>query len=291
MRYTLPSCPLTYHVLTRERNAVDDSPGFDTERFMNLQATNVNGRMQLDGVVVGRSIRDGVRDHGEPTSDYAPPLLETDGLGWTEREGPTWLFNTVSSPGLAWFFPTLPTALTPGKTSAWEVPYNSGQSTAALRVEAARGKAGVRWQLDERAKRGEKEVVIPTTYSPAELRFVDFHLEKGVRVAELVLTSEHRFDSEPVPGLKQHTVTKRRGSYAVAATGRILRAHVEHDEVTTTTTQRFYSSSDARMNLVAACDGPVAPSLEPTLTGEERAQPPENRIRIEVMPPPRKRAP
>ena len=48
VRYTLPSCPLTYHVLTRELNTIDDSPGFDTERFMNLQATNVNGRMQLD---------------------------------------------------------------------------------------------------------------------------------------------------------------------------------------------------------------------------------------------------
>jgi len=109
---------------------------------MNLQATNVNGRMQLDGVVVGRSIRDGVRDHGNPTRDYAPPLLETDGLGWTEREGPTWLFNSVSTPGLAWFFPTLPIALAAARAAARRTRWLPSMSAARRSPSLERNATG-----------------------------------------------------------------------------------------------------------------------------------------------------
>lgn len=75
----------------------------------------------------------------------------------------------------------------------------------------------------------------------------------------------------------------------MTATGRVLRAHVESSRVTTTGSaaagtpvQRDVENTDAKMYLVRACDGPVAPSIEPVLTAEERAAPVDDRVRIEL---------
>jgi hypothetical protein len=56
VRYALPACPLSYEVLVREKSDLDGA-GFDTERFMTLEATAQNGRMRLDAVVDRRAAR------------------------------------------------------------------------------------------------------------------------------------------------------------------------------------------------------------------------------------------
>jgi hypothetical protein len=250
-------------------------------------------------VVVGRPVHDGVRGYGKPDADYAPPLLETDGLGWAEREGPTWLFSEVGGQGgLAWFFPTLPAAADRDATAVWEVPHASGQSSAALRTEATRGgRPSLLSQLAQREAAGEKEVEVPTTFTHAEVRFQESHLEQGVRVSEFSMTAERHDAIKPNDTLVLKMVTTHRGTYAVTASGRVLRAHVESSRTTTTGSaaagtpvQHDVENTDAKMHLVRACDGPVAPSIAPVLTAEERAMPADDGVRIEVAPtrPPKK---
>jgi hypothetical protein len=297
VRYALPACPLSYEVLAREKSDLDGA-GFDTERFMTLEATAQNGRMRLDAVVVGRALHDGVRGYGKPTSDYAPPLLETDGLGWTEREGPTWLFSEVGAPGgLAWFFPTLPASAEHGATAVWNVPFASGQSTAALRTEATRGRMGsLAVELARREAAGEKDIEIPTTFTRAEVAFEESHLEQGVRVFVFTMTAERHDESKPDDEPAFKMVKTCRGTYAVTASGRVLRAHVESTRRTTygreepgRRVQHEEETDDAKMHLVRACDGPVAPSIAPVLTAEERAMPAEDGPRIELPRPARPR--
>ena len=296
VRYALPTCPLTYEVLVREKTSLDDAPGFDIERFMTLQATAQNGRMQLAAVVTGRSLHDGVRGYGKPDASYAPPLLETDGLRWSEREGPTWLFSVVGGQGgLAWFFPTLPAFEERDAAAVWNVPYESGQSTAALRTEATRGsQASLTFRLSQREAAGEKEVEIPTTFTRAEMRFEQSHLEQGVRVSAFSVTGERRDESAPTDAYAFKMVKTYRGTYAVTASGRVLRAHVESSRKTTTGSaargspvQHDVENTDAKMHLVRACDGPTAPSIAPVLTAEELAVPADDSVRIELPPPKR----
>jgi hypothetical protein len=297
VRYSLPSCPLAYEVLMREKSYEEDQLLFDTERFMTLEATAQRGRMQLTSVVLGRSIRDGVREPGRPDASYAPPLLETDGLRWTEREGPTWLFSDVGTQGgLAWFFPTLPPSAEKDATTVWNVPYESGQSTAALRTEATRGHMqALKASLQQREASGEKEREIPTTFTRAEIRFQEWRQVDGVRVAVFGMTGERHDKSKP--GEDPHFAMDRtyRGTYEVTAGGRILRAHVESSRTTVSGSeaagirQRFREDTDGKMHLVKACDGPAAEKLEPVLTAEERAAPVDDRLRIEVAPPRKKK--
>lgn len=297
VRYTLPSCPLGYEVLVREKSYEDDHLLFDTERFMTLEATAQNGRMQLTAVVVGRSIRDGVRDYGRPDATYAPPLLETDGLAWIERDGPTWLFSDVGAQGgLAWFFPTLPPSAENDATAVWNVPYASGQSTAALRTEATRGQMqSLKATLREREASGEKQIEIPTTFTRAEIRFQEWRQSQGVRVAVFGMTGERHDQSKSEDERLFRLEKSYRGTYEVTASGRILRAHVKSSRTTLTGTvdgpvrQRFRDDTDAKMHLVRACDGPAAEKLEPVLTAEERAMPADDRLRIEVAPPAKKK--
>jgi len=287
VRYALPTCPLTYEVLVREKSSLDDAEGFDTERFMTLQATAQNGRMQLAAVVVGRSLHDGVRGYGKPDASYAPPLLETDGLRWSEREGPTWLFSVVGGQGgLAWFFPTLPASEDRDAVAVWNVPYESGQSTAAMRTEATRGtQASLTFRLSQREAAGEKEVEIPTTFTRAEMRFEESHLEQGVRVSAFSVTGE----SAPNETYTFKMTKTYRGTYAVTASGRVLRAHVESSRKTTmgsaaagSRVQHDVENTDAKMHLVRACDGPTAASIAPVLTAEELAVPVDDSVRIEL---------
>ncbi len=293
VRYALPTCPLAYEVLVRERTSMDGAPGFDTERFMTLDATAQNGRMHLAAVVVGRSLHDGVRGYGKPDADYAPPLLETDGLGWAEREGPTWLLSVVGGQGgLAWFFPSLPASADRGATAVWNVPFASAQSTAALRTEATRGRRpSLTFQLAQQEATGEKEVAIPTTFTRAEVRFEESHLEQGVRVSTFRMTAE-RHDASSADDTFRFAMAKtHRGTYAVTASGRVLRAQIESTRTTTMGSaasqaprQKDVEHTDATMHLVRACDGPVAPSIAPILTEEERAAPTDDGPRIELPP-------
>jgi len=293
LRYALPTCPLGYEVLVREKSYDGDNPQFDIERFMTIEATAKNGRMELAAVVVGRSLHDGVRSPSKPSADYAPPLLETDGLSWTERDGPTWLFSDVGAQGgLAWFFPTIPASLDRNAMCEWNVPRASSQSTASLRVEATRGHIpglAERWQ--QHVASGAKDVERPPTLTPAEIRFAESHLEGGVRVSTLGMTAERRFESNAGEPFASTTVTNYRGTYAVTAGGRILRADIEAKEVMSTATQRLREDTDAKMHLVRACDGPVMPSIAPVLTPEESAEPVDDGPRFELPPPPKKKKP
>lgn len=264
----------------------------DTERFMSLTAKALRGRMEIGGEVVGRTIRDGVRSHGKPSRDYASVLLETDGLGWSEREGPTLLFSNIGAQGgLAWFFPTLPASAGHDASVTWSVPFNSGQSIKSIRVEATRGNAAT-WSWLLGRMEGGDDRDIPTTFTRADLRYEDSSVENGVRVSIYSMTASRRVEPDerdaPFPMIWEKTY---RGSYAITGAGRVLRAHVESNQTTTTLDQdrrphqTIAAVTDAKMHLVAACDGPVAPSLAPVLTEEEKAAPPDDQLRIEVVRP------
>jgi hypothetical protein len=199
-----------------------------------------------------------------------------------------------SQGGLAWFFPTLPATAERHATAVWNVPYASGQSSAAVRVEATRGKRGPDGAAMAAEVASEPERVIPTTYTRAEVRLAGARDEGAARVSVFQVTAEYRVTSvDPFPSTFEKTW---QGTYEVTSAGRVLRAHVEAKRTTTmgdtasgAAPQHDVEDTDAKMHLVRACDGPVAPSIEPVLTDAERAQPVDDRLRIEVAPPPRKK--
>jgi hypothetical protein len=120
--------------------------------------------------------------------------------------------------GLAWFFPTLPSSADDGATAVWNVPFASGQSTAAIRTEATRGhRPSLASELAQRAATGEKDIDIPTTFTRAEVRFNESHLEQGVRVSTFSMSAERHNASEPNAAFAFTTAKTYRGTYAVAA--------------------------------------------------------------------------
>jgi hypothetical protein len=154
-----------------------------------------------------------------------------------------------------------------------------------MRTEATRGQSEIikmRWAEEK----NEPERTYPTIFTHAEVRVEDTHVEAGVRVLSLGLTGERTDESQSRDDTFQMTTTHTyKATYAVTATGRVLRAHVESERLMRTPSQRLLDTFDGKMNLVRACDGPVAPSIAPVLTPEEKLQPADDSLRI-VLPPP-----
>jgi hypothetical protein len=258
---------------TSEKDEMRGAPpeGGALETFVDIEMRPAGSGVELYAALTVAPVMGKVRSFTVPDKDYAPVHLETSGKRWIEHDGPTFLYTHLGTQGgLEWFFPELPDDGSVGATTTWEIaaPDAFGITT----TEAARGHhPGV-----EAPTSGSNEPHAPAVVAHVRLeRWTEDH---GVRVAELSMSAKR--DSDSGAGeMRIRGSEEFRGTYAVLASGRLLRAEVERDAsihlVSDTfgvhDAQQHTQHTTRHMNLVEACDGPTASSLVKPLTREERA--------------------
>jgi len=275
-RYAIATCPLRYEVRTSDTSRMDGAPGaVALDAFIALDARPSGAVLELVGHVSMQPVTGTHRSFDVPVESYAPVRLETDGARWIERDGPTQLYDSMGSlDGLVWFFPELPRAGDAGAIGEWTISHPDPDDVAA--AEAARGDAPGSQRAS--APPSKAKAIAPTRLQVRLDRWTEV---AGARVAELSMTGAEDVSQELDLLGPATIVAKRtfRGAYAVTEAGLVLRATVEKDVDLTmtstfdgkTTTQHHVQHGSHRMNLVAACTGPTAPSLATPLDREERA--------------------
>lgn len=265
VRWTLPTCPLRYEVLTTERFEGSLPLGAsELVTFLSVDATTTASGLELRLSSTAAMKNGKHRPYAVPDTGFPPLTVATDGARW-HVVGDSVLFAGFGSQGgLAWLFPDLPD----GARQSWDYPVDPSRlnqngvsvlnsqvfSSPALPVL---GKAKpIVWPLREE-----------TSTSP------DGRLVMRARGPE-------RWSSRSPGGASDFSVLEREGEirteHVILPNGRLFRAHLERDVNLTLTVEksepirsRLVQRSDA--HLVAACDGPVETSLAPVLTREERA--------------------
>lgn len=287
-RYAIPTCPLRYEMKAVETSHMEGMPAAMEEKigntlltFATIDARPIGQRLELVAGVSAQPLMGKHRASLPPDTSYAPVHLETAGTRWTERDGPTQLFDSLGTQGgIAWFFPELPASGAVGASTDWEVP--QVPSIDILKTEVARGpRPGLKEQL-ERAKAAATPSAPANAIPPVRMRVIveRWTEEKGEKVVELSATgTAHVSDAtaSAVVGLAVTATFTYRGAYRVTSTGRLLRATIEKHGVIDMrgpdpqSSQRHTQHTSRGMSLVAACDGPTEPSLMTPLTLEERA--------------------
>ena len=289
-RYAIPTCPLRYEMKTLETTHMDGIPtameelmGTELLTFATIDARPSGQQLELVAAVSAQPLMGKHRASLPPDTGYAPVHLETDGVRWIERDGPTHLFDRLGTQGgLQWFLPELPASGAVGATTEWEI--QRALSNDVLRTEVARGsRPGLKEQLDRADAAAAAAPAPPAKENPPpRLKVIvdRWTEERGVRVVDLSATgTEHVSDAtaSAVVGLAVTATYTYRGAYRVTATGRLLRATIEKDGVVDMrgpdpqSSQHHTLHTSRSMSLVAACDGPTEPTLMAPLTLEERA--------------------
>lgn len=281
-RYAIPKCPLRYEMKTVETTMmVGMPPGRIPNELLTIatiEARPTGSLLELRAGVSAQPLSGRHRSWVPPDTAYAAVHLETNGARWTERDGPTHLFDGMGTQGgLVWFFPDLPPSGVEGASTEWEIAHPP--MLDVWNTELARG---TRAGLEEALKQSTTDAKAKET-APARMKVV---LERwiavqGVRVAELSASATEELSEEPTSaafgGLRVKATLKHHATYRITATGRLLRATVEKDakiEMVSAgpgATQHHTQHASRQMNLVGACDGPTEPSLVTPLTLEERA--------------------
>jgi hypothetical protein len=282
VRYAAPTCPLAYEQKTTETDKMDDGPpGFSAvlETLVRFELRPDRDHVTLGGTVTTLAPQGKYRYYTPPNQGYADVHLETDGLRWIERDGPTNLFDHIGTQGgLVWFFPDLPPTGEPEATVEWTIP--PVDDIAMLRTEVARGKQrGIAETLmlaeaDEGSKQEKPERAVT-----AKVR-LERHVDvQGVPAAELSLTADTEFSEEHGQpfGTQVRAKMSQRGKLTVLQSGQILRADLERVMTmdmagpSPGSSQHHVLTSTRQLRLVGACGGPTEPSLVVPLSREERA--------------------
>jgi hypothetical protein len=266
-------------MLTRDPSAMEGAPpAFDValETFAVVDAKPRDGRLELGLSVFAQPVTSKHHPRIFAETGYAAPLIETDGVRWTEVDGPTQAWSALGTQGgLVWFFPPLPPRGEPGATVAWEIRRPS--SAGVLATESRRGSRRLPAMRPGKAEPEEHDAPIV-----AEVRFERWEETGRERVAHLVMTA--RYDlagatTAPLRDVSLRGEARFTGRYAVLASGRLLSAEIESDtnvEMTSTmtgsaSTQHHIQHADKKMHLVSACDGATTSRLDRAPTREERA--------------------
>jgi hypothetical protein len=254
--------------------------GVGINTLITFDAQPVGPRLELTAAVSSYPIAGKFRPFQVPDTAYARVQLETDGVYWTEREGPTQLFGQLGTlGGLAWFFPALPPSGDPGSHVVWSI--TRPDPHGVLAVEAARG---TRPGLREAQKLAPQPVESKSpSAATLEVRLDHWSQQLGVAVAHLAVTGSETVTNAMSANLesfgkvdtKIQGTFKYKGTYEVLATGRVLRADLKKDGevlmITPFGEQKHELHAVMAMHLVGACDGPIAETLAAPRTLEERA--------------------
>lgn len=219
--------------------------------------------------------------NSQPEGTYADILLDTDGRGWTEVDGPTGLWSAFGSfAGLAYFFPALPEATPPGSEGKWNLVLHRHGS--GMGVEARRGKAeipaGV--ELPEPvAQSSELRVKLNRWWTISDTPVAEIELMPHEFTNENTLSMADVFGNDDASNRTINTVVRGevRARYFVTARGVVLYASVELKEHTTTSTSgrddfSVSTRTHAEARLVASeCEVPLTRSVERVRTATERA--------------------
>lgn len=290
-RWAVPSCPLAYEVAVLESidlaGPASKTAGSRLETFVELAATARDGKMELTAGVASQPLVGRHRSYVPPEKRHARPIVETDGVRWTERDGHTQLWSAMGTQGgLAWYFPALPASGEPGASVTWE----AGRADAAEVYETEKRRGG--WgELFARAEQAQAAALASSghahesTFAVKDPRVPGFVVrlerwseEGGQRIAHLSMTGDHVQDaggallSSPIT---MHVSTRWKGSYEVLSSGRLLSATIEKDADVAMSSdghdQQQKQHATMRASLVKACDGPTRPPLAVPPTREERA--------------------
>ena len=259
-RWSLPSCPLRYEILTREvmRDEFNKEPN-EALSFLTLEATATPSGMALQLESKGWLKRGKHLPFAVPDRDYPALSLATDGSSWSSAQASFLLTGLGSQGGLAWLFPSLP----------------------------QRGKGEWRFQVDQRML-NMSGVRLPSSRDLKALppdEAVSFVLAQEVVRREdggwLIRSSgPERWSSKTDPNSPPHfAALERAGSvraeHVLLPNGRVLRAKLEREVDLKLTMgeagRQLKVLQHSEAHLVAACDGPTEPTLAPKLTREERA--------------------
>lgn len=258
MRWTLPSCPLHYELLTKE----ELEGSFGLESFLAIEATTKDDRLELRVASTMWMLTGQHRPFAVPDKGFDPLVLKTDGIRWSPV-GQSILFASLGTQGgLGWMFPPIPE----GAQRSWDYPM----------AERTLGHNGVSMlQSDGAAQIGVGRVLGWPLRQEAEIS----------REGNLVLRARgpERWSSQAAPGEQVLAGLERdgelRSEHVILPSGRLLRATLQRETtllltVNMTTPPRTMRSrfrQRSEVHLVSACDGPTASKLEPALTREERA--------------------
>lgn len=278
LRWQPPSCELEYQFrVTLDIEMLGEasklpSSGLRIDGGWTAQADGsrmlLRNREVLLSHVQGGTQRPGI---AEPAGALAEIRLETDGLAWTEVDGPTSLWSAFGSwMGLMLFYPAVPERTTAGERGTWSMLVHDGG--AGVRVEAERG-----------------NLELPDGYEFAEpaSQVVPVHVElqrwidiAGTRAA--VLRSRFEIgDSSPLAGglsLFASLAGDKTGEaqFVVLDSGVLL--HAELHERTNVKmrmglgkSMRQLHTMHAEARLIRGCAGPVLPSFPDEQTAAERA--------------------
>jgi hypothetical protein len=214
------------------------------------------GHAQLTGDVWSWRAQGTYRPYAREDDRFAPAHLETDGARWTERDGPTAIFDALGHQrGLAIHFPPIPSSGVPGSKTPWELVIPP--ATEVLAVEASRGKhpaiaAAFAAAPGSAGQRKKRSVTFDVVYD-------GFGDTEGVRVTFLRATGRGQDATYAA-------------QWSVLPNGRLLTSTLEIASSSSTDGDPVGTEGVTReLRLVEACDGPVVPRLIGPLGREELA--------------------
>lgn len=286
--WSMPSCPLRYEIRTLETTKMSGAgEGVQLVTFIDLRAVPRDSFLELTSTVTAEPSMGSrrYRSFTQPSHDYAPVHLRTDGRSWAELDGPTMVWKRFGTQGgIERLFPKLPESATDGARTTWQIDFPTASETCV--VESARGKhAGL---TREACTLPAGASVTPVPSLVAEVKLERWTEVGGLRAAVVTMKGTEVLDPPNVTqfsGAVETRVSMRgrvelRGEYVVLSTGRILRATVEknvHVDAEWTTEGKtdkpstIHGHQKTELRLVEACDGPVEASLVVPLSREERA--------------------
>lgn len=255
VRWRVPSCPLRYvlrshhlYEVTEEREPAGQSmrasiaanPGDDG---LTLQVTEVATAVVADG------------ERGTPTQHatvgWALPQVKTDGLTWTEKDGPTTVWSAYGTvPALVGLFPALPRATAVGGKVKWGVEIFLQRTTQEIERRRAEGKPAPTVAPIQRERDLEVKGFIDLGGETAMILTGSWTMEVDVRDRMLLRRAE-----------------RWRGHFVVIpATGRLLHAalvgrSLQEMELESRDRKESEGRGEIELRLVEACDGPTLPDV------------------------------
>ncbi|RDV37096.1 hypothetical protein DV096_16440 [Bradymonadaceae bacterium TMQ3] len=274
---TLTRCPLRYE-FAAETSIMAPEEFSPTGRALDLKSSQQGSfSAQVEGE--HWALRAGTIDRFEVVEDervrhpglaadaLAPILLNADGSGLMEHDGPTALWSAMGEfPGLTIFFPALPTEAAPGSKVTWNPRLH--QRGSSSEVEARRGKATPPPGYTHPKPQGtthQTEVTLERWLDLGESRAALLSAEWSTGPYKEYMSSSQGAMPEPVHVTINNTDTYA-ATYVVSEAGRVLFAHVQstrEQQITSTgdmPEQHFFITLNAQMNLVQGCDDPVLTS-------------------------------